>query len=181
MLLSPLFILGAISSLIAIAHGQDQVPLVAPQEHHNVQFTNNCKSGKPVFLYQNHANPRGSGTIQGQLPGGVAWVDGFDKANCQSSGVNCGIVEFTLTNPNDGGNTQNSADYSLLTGPGLGNHKFTYDMDFAFTGSCTKKAPGKCTGNSKENCPGAFLGNQTTGGAPVQCTSENAGIHITFC
>ncbi|KAK7060703.1 hypothetical protein VNI00_000433 [Paramarasmius palmivorus] len=93
-------------------------------ESHNVKLVNKCGSGKPVFLYQGHSNPRGSGTIDGRVLGGVAWVDGFAGADCKSSGVNCGIVEFTLTNPgNSDGNTQNAADYSLLTGNGLGNHK----------------------------------------------------------
>ncbi|KAK7018079.1 hypothetical protein VNI00_018398 [Paramarasmius palmivorus] len=151
-------------------------------ESHNVKLVNKCGSGKPVFLYQGHSNPRGSGTIDGRVLGGVAWVDGFAGADCKSSGVNCGIVEFTLTNPgNSDGNTQNAADYSLLTGNGLGNHKYTYKMDFEFTGSCTKKAPGPCTGNSAEKCPGAYLGSQTEGGKPVQCTSNDTGITITFC
>ncbi|KAK7060740.1 hypothetical protein VNI00_000472 [Paramarasmius palmivorus] len=150
-------------------------------ESHNVNLVNKCGSGKAVFLYQGHPTPRGSGTIQGQVLGGVAWVDGLSGHNCLSSGVNCGIVEFSLTNPSNAGNTQNAADYSLLNGPGLGNHQFTYKMNFAFTGSCTKKAPGQCTGNSASACPGAYLGSNTTGGKPVQCVADNTGITITFC
>ncbi|KAK7060704.1 hypothetical protein VNI00_000434 [Paramarasmius palmivorus] len=166
--------LSFIASTLALA-------ATALAESHTVKLVNNCPSGKPVFLYQGHPTPRGSGTIQGQLLGGVAWVDGFAGANCLSSGVNCGIVEFSLTNPSNTANSQNAADYSLLTGPGLGNHQFTYKMNFAFTGSCTKKAPGPCTGNSAQKCPGAYLGNDPTSGRPVQCVSDNAGITITFC
>ncbi|PWN90404.1 hypothetical protein FA10DRAFT_266889 [Acaromyces ingoldii] len=170
--------------------GVGALALAAPSaraESHNVQLVNNCGSGNPVFLYQGDSTPAGSRTINGQLLGGIAWIDGFAGADCQSSGVNCGIVEFTLTNPSNPDNTQNSADYSLLdgndpqTGAGLGNHKYTYPMNFAFTGSCTKAAPGQCTGDSAQACPGAFLGSATTGGAPVQCVSDDAGILITFC
>ncbi|WVW83302.1 hypothetical protein I302_105321 [Kwoniella bestiolae CBS 10118] len=107
-------------------------------------------------------------------------MEGYDGAHCQSSGVNCGIVEFTLTNGHGKG-MQNSADYSLLDGPGLGNHKFHYKMNFHFTGSCTKSPGGPCTGNSPRQCPGAYLGDKTEGGAPTQCLSDNTGIVITFC
>lgn len=86
-------------------------------EHHNVRLINRCGSGRAVFLYQGDSRPAGSRTINGQLLGGVAWIDGFARANCLSSGVNCGIVEFSLTNPNNPWNTQNAADYSLLDGP----------------------------------------------------------------
>lgn len=88
-----------------------------------LKLTNNCKSGKAVFLYQGNSKPQGSTTVNGQVLGGIAWVDGYTGANCKSSGVNCGTVEFSLTNPNNPKNTQNAADYSLLDGPGLGNHK----------------------------------------------------------
>ncbi|WRT66032.1 uncharacterized protein IL334_002983 [Kwoniella shivajii] len=153
--------------------------LDARAESHNVKLVNNCGSGKAVFLYQGNSTPQGSTTISGPLNGGVAWVDGFSGANCLSSGVNCGIVEFTLTN-SQGQGKQNAADYSLLDGPGLGNHKYHYKMNFGFTGSCTK-APGACTGNSASQCPGAYLGSATEGGAPTQCLSDNTGITITFC
>ncbi|KAK7060719.1 hypothetical protein VNI00_000450 [Paramarasmius palmivorus] len=166
--------LSLIASTLALA-------ATALAESHTVTLVNNCPSGNPVFLYQGNG-PRGSGTIDGQVLGGVAWVDGFAGADCQSSGVNCGIVEFTLTNPDDPDNTQNAADYSLLTGDGLGNHQFTYRMNFAFTGSCSGvAAPGPCTGNSASECPGAFLGSDTEGGTPVQCVGADAGITITFC
>ncbi|WWC85320.1 uncharacterized protein L201_000182 [Kwoniella dendrophila CBS 6074] len=149
-------------------------------EHHTVKLVNKCRTGKPVFLYQGHAQPRGSGTIQGPLLGGIAWMDNYDGVHCQSSGVNCGVVEFTLTN-SQGKGMQNSADYSLLDGPGLGHHKFHYKMDFHFTGSCTKGPGGPCIGNSPQKCPGAYLGDKTEGGAPTQCLSDNTGITITFC
>ncbi|KAK7018082.1 hypothetical protein VNI00_018401 [Paramarasmius palmivorus] len=110
--------LSLIASTLALA-------ATALAESHTVTLVNNCPSGNPVFLYQGNG-PRGSGTIDGQVLGGVAWVDGFAGADCQSSGVNCGIVEFTLTNPDDPDNTQNAADYSLLTGDGLGNHQLRY-------------------------------------------------------
>ncbi|WVQ70269.1 uncharacterized protein L199_008495 [Kwoniella botswanensis] len=126
-------------------------------EHHEVKLISRCRNW-----------------------GGVAWMEGYDGAHCQSSGVNCGIVEFTLTN-SEGKGMQNSADYSLLDGPGLGNHKFHYKMNFHFTGSCTKGPGGPCTGNSPQKCPGAYLGDQTEGGAPTQCLSDNTGITITFC
>ncbi|KAK7060700.1 hypothetical protein VNI00_000430 [Paramarasmius palmivorus] len=108
--------LSLIASTLALA-------ATALAESHTVNLVNRCGSGNAVFLYQGHPTPRGSGTIQGQVLGGVAWVDGFSGANCLSSGVNCGIVEFSLTNPSNPANTQNAADYSLLTGPGLGNHQ----------------------------------------------------------
>ncbi|CAD6579720.1 MAG: hypothetical protein TREMPRED_002555 [Tremellales sp. Tagirdzhanova-0007] len=153
--------------------------LLSRSESHTVQFTNKCSSGNPVFLYQNNATPQGSTTIDGPLLGGVAWLDGYDKADCELSGVNCGIVEFTLVNPgSSNGNTQNAADFSLQS---EGNHQFTYDMNFAFTGSCTAAAPGRCRGDSATACPGGFIGSNTMDGAPVQCEADNTGIHITFC
>ncbi|ODN80177.1 hypothetical protein L198_07833 [Cryptococcus wingfieldii CBS 7118] len=151
-------------------------------ETHNVKFVNKCGSGTPVFLYEGHGK-RGGGTINGALKGGVAWLDNYK--NCQSSGVNCGIVEFTLINKShkdpNGNSYQNAADYSLLTGPGLGNHQYKYKMDFAFHGSGCNKGPGACTGNSAAKCPGAYLGSATTGGAPTQCVADNVWITITFC
>jgi hypothetical protein len=84
-------------------------------------MTNNCGSGKPVFLYQANATPQGPTTIQGQLLGGIAWLDGFKGADCLSSGVNCGAVEFTLTNSNDSPN-QNAADFTLEAQPKNGHH-----------------------------------------------------------
>ncbi|OCF75461.1 hypothetical protein I204_04316 [Kwoniella mangroviensis CBS 8886] len=151
----------------------------ARDETHSVNLVNNCGSGNAVFLYADHG-VQGSGVISGPVNGGVAWVDGFAGADCQSSGVNCGIVEFTLTN-DEGSGQQNAADYSLLDGPGLGNHKYTYKMDFVFTGSCTKGPGGPCTGDSADQCPGAYLGSATEGGAPTQCLADNTGITITFC
>lgn len=80
---------------------------------------NRCGRGQGRFLYRDNGNPQGPTTINGPLYGGVAWMDGY--ADCGASGVNCGIVEFTLINPGtDGANTFNSADYSLLNS---GNHQ----------------------------------------------------------
>ncbi|WVQ74198.1 hypothetical protein IAR50_003792 [Cryptococcus sp. DSM 104548] len=151
-------------------------------ETHSVNLVNNCGSGNAVFLYES-TSQQGSTTVNGPLKGGVAWVDGFSGADCESSGVNCGIVEFTLisgsANKDENGNAyQNSADYSLLKGSN-GNHQFTYNMDFTL--SCNNESPGKCTGDSASACPGAYLGEATTGGAPTQCVADNTGITITFC
>ncbi|ODO06516.1 hypothetical protein I350_03870 [Cryptococcus amylolentus CBS 6273] len=146
-------------------------------ETHNSSLS----TSTPVFLYEGHGK-RGGGTINGALKGGVAWLDNYK--NCQSSDVNCGIVEFTLINKShkdpNGNSYQNSADYCLLTGSGLGNHH-TYKMDFKSNGSGCNKGPGACTGNSASKCPGAYLGSATTGGAPTQCVADNVGITITFC
>ncbi len=57
----------------------------------------------------------------------------------------------------------------------LGNHQYTYEMDFAFTGACTE-SPGPCTGDSASQCPGAYLGSATTGGAPTQCLADGVGV-----
>ena len=82
-------------------------------------MTNKCSSGHPVFLYEANGNPQGPTTIQGQLLGGIAWLEGFNGANCENSGVNCGAVEFTLRNdaPN-----QNAADFTLEAQPENGHH-----------------------------------------------------------
>jgi hypothetical protein len=89
------------------------------------QLVNNCPSGSSaVFLYANDATPQGSTTINGQLLGGIAWVSNYPGVDCESSGVNCGVVEFSLTNTNNAGNDQNAVDYSLQ-GAGTtaqGNH-----------------------------------------------------------
>ncbi|TFK55003.1 hypothetical protein OE88DRAFT_1805408 [Heliocybe sulcata] len=144
------------------------------QESHAVTMTNNCGSGNPVFLYEGHGI-QGPGTVSGQLLGGIAWLNGFAGANCQSSGVNCGAVEFTLRNdaPN-----QNAADFTLEPQPENGNHQFTYPMSFQYTGG------GACNGISDNcpsagNCPDAFT--DPTNGKPLQCVGTNAGIHIQFC
>ncbi|TFK54716.1 hypothetical protein OE88DRAFT_949644 [Heliocybe sulcata] len=143
------------------------------QESHTISMTNNCGSGNPVFLYEG-ANPQGPGTINGQVLGGIAWLDGFSGANCQSSGVNCGAVEFTLRNdaPN-----QNAADFTLEPQPENGSHQFTYPMSFSYTGG------GACSGLS-DNCPSAGCAHaftEPTNGTPIQCVGTNAGIQITFC
>jgi hypothetical protein len=85
-------------------------------------MTNNCGSGNSVFLFEADGNPQGPTTVQGQLLGGIAWLDGFSRANCQSSGVNCGAVEFTLRNdaPN-----QNAADFTLEPQPENGSHQLS--------------------------------------------------------
>ncbi|KAI5478821.1 hypothetical protein MNV49_004553 [Pseudohyphozyma bogoriensis] len=122
-LVAGLFVLGSTTVVEAS-------PLRRQDEYHTVTLYNNCGSGNAVFLYAGNGNPQGSATISGPLDGGVAWVDGYAGADCLASGVNCGIVEFTLTN-SQGVGAQNSADYSLLTGDGLGNHQYTYMMDFS--------------------------------------------------
>jgi hypothetical protein len=52
-------------------------------------------------------------------------VSNYPGVDCESSGVNCDIVEFTLVNPEtDPNNSQNAVDYSLQ-GAGTsaqGNH-----------------------------------------------------------
>ncbi|WVR05552.1 hypothetical protein IAU60_002571 [Kwoniella sp. DSM 27419] len=68
--------------------------VITRDESHNVQLIDNCGSGNAVFLHQG-GPAQGSGTINGPLNGGVAWVDGFAGTDYQSSGVNCGIVEFS--------------------------------------------------------------------------------------
>jgi hypothetical protein len=80
---------------------------------------NNCGSGNPVFLYEANGNPQGPTTIQGQLLGGIAWINGFAGADCLSSGVNCGAIEFTLRNDAP---FQNAADFTLEADPSLGHH-----------------------------------------------------------
>ena len=81
-----------------------------------LKFTNNCGHGTPLFLYQGNGNPQGATTIQGELNGGIAWLG--NQGNCESSGVNCGAVEFTLQNTG-----YSQADFTLETGSGLGNHQ----------------------------------------------------------
>lgn len=53
---------------------------------------------------------------------GIAWLDGFPgpAGKCGDNSLNCGFVEFSLTNSQGG--MQNAVNYSLLDGPGLGNH-----------------------------------------------------------
>ncbi|ODN79048.1 hypothetical protein L202_04552 [Cryptococcus amylolentus CBS 6039] len=179
MLLTTPTVLLAVASFAAVSQGS---VIKARAETHQVTLVNNCGSGNPVFLYEGN-DKQGSGTVSGPLRGGVAWMDSY--GDCQSSGVNCGIVEFTLINESNldpnGNPYQNSADYSLLTGDGLGNHQFTYNMNFDFNGDGCNKGPGACTGNSAAQCPGAYLGSATEGGAPTQCVADNVGITITFC
>lgn len=80
-----------------------------------MQFTNNCGSGSPLFLYQGDGTPQGATTINGELNGGIAWLGTGD---CESSGVNCGAVEFTLVNTG-----YSQADFTLEAGSGEGNHQ----------------------------------------------------------
>ncbi|WVN91145.1 uncharacterized protein L203_106399 [Cryptococcus depauperatus CBS 7841] len=108
---------------LAVVAGPVHVESLASRsETHAVELINNCGSGEAVFLYAGDLHARGSGVIHGPLNGGVAWVDGWKGANCLASGKNCGIVEFSLLNAQTSG--MSSADYSLLDGPDLGNHKF---------------------------------------------------------
>ncbi|KIM83674.1 hypothetical protein PILCRDRAFT_819322 [Piloderma croceum F 1598] len=136
-------------------------------ESHQVTFTNNCGRGTPLFLYQGNGNPQGATTIQGELNGGIAWLG--NQGNCESSGVNCGAVEFTLQNTG-----YSQADFTLETGSGLGNHQYTYAMAFNFINGCSNGA--SC---DEPNCPCAFT--DPTNGCLYQCSANNAGIHIQFC
>ena len=87
------------------------------------QLINNCPSGSPVFAQGDSNQKYGSMLWEGPLEAAVAWVDGFEGANCEQSGKNCGIVEFTLVNPTTvSGNTHNAINYSLLKGVN-GNHQ----------------------------------------------------------
>ncbi|WWC98097.1 hypothetical protein V866_004988 [Kwoniella sp. B9012] len=153
-------------------------------ESHQVTLVNNCGSGEAVFVHEGNPTASGSQTVSGELKGGLAWMSGMTGTDCADNGLNCGLVEFTLVNSQGG--MQNSADYSLLDGiddelgTSLGNHKYQYSMDFAFTGACTN-APGACTGDSASECPGAYLDSATEGGANTQCLADNVGITITFC
>ncbi|KAK6906148.1 hypothetical protein I203_100132 [Kwoniella mangroviensis CBS 8507] len=153
-------------------------------ESHQVTLVNNCGSGEAVFVHEGNPTASGSQTVSGELKGGLAWMSGMTGTDCADNGLNCGMVEFTLVNSQGG--MQNSADYSLLDGTddelgtSLGNHKYQYSMDFAFTGACTN-APGACTGDSASECPEGFLDSATEGGAPTQCLADNVGITITFC
>ncbi|WWC63908.1 uncharacterized protein I303_106513 [Kwoniella dejecticola CBS 10117] len=154
-------------------------------ESHQVTMVNNCGSGEAVFVHEGNHSPSGSSAISGPLKGGLAWMSGIDGVACGDNGLNCGLVEFTLINSQDG--MQNSADYSLLDGvddelgTSLGNHQFQYSMDFTFDGCTPFHANSPCTGDSAEACPGGFLDSATEGGAPVQCLADNVGITITFC
>ncbi|EIN06827.1 hypothetical protein PUNSTDRAFT_136659 [Punctularia strigosozonata HHB-11173 SS5] len=147
----------------------------AAQESHQISLTNNCGSGNAVFLYEANGTPQGSTTIQGQVLGGIAWIDGFAGANCLSSGVNCGAVEFTLRNDSP---NQNAVDFTLEPQPENGSHQFTYPMSYSYIGG------GACAGISDNcpsagSCPNAFT--DPTNGTPLQCIGSNAGIQITFC
>ena len=104
------------SHQVTVSHFSFQYFLIVSSSKISVQFTNNCGHGTPLFLYQGNGNPQAATTIQGQLNGGIAWLG--NQGNCQSSGVNCGAVEFTLENT---GFSQ--ADFTLETGPDLGNHQ----------------------------------------------------------
>jgi len=169
---------------LAFAAGALANPLVQRQaETHTVTLVNNCPAGSSaVFLYQDNATPQGSTTITGPLKGGVAWVSNFPGVDCQSSGVNCDTVEFTLINPgDDAGNSQNAVNYSLQgNGNTLpANHNFVYPMSFSVSGCSLAPALGACTSN--DNCPGAFTGADATDGLVSQCSGSNVGITITFC
>ncbi|ORY31384.1 hypothetical protein BCR39DRAFT_587484 [Naematelia encephala] len=173
-LISLFAVLGAVSAAVVN-------PVARQSESHTVTLINNCGSGQARFLYQGNSNPQGSATIIGPLDGGVAWVDGFAGANCLSSGVNCGVVEFTLVNPSGANPPQNAVDYSLQT---QGNHQYTYEMNAAYTNSAScagRGPPGPCTGPTQASCPGAFVGSDTTDGTVYQCIDSNVGITITFC
>jgi hypothetical protein len=88
-----------------------------------MQLINECPSGTAVFAQDSSNRKYGSMTCEGPLEAAVAWVDGFEGANCEQSGKNCGIVEFTLVNPTSvPGNTHNAVNYSLLKGVN-GNHQ----------------------------------------------------------
>ena len=73
-----------------------------------LQLVNNCGSGQPVYITSSTFTEQSGGTADEAVMGGVAWLTGYNGAECGMSGLGCGIVEFTLVN-----GAQNSADYSL--------------------------------------------------------------------
>ncbi|KZP18287.1 hypothetical protein FIBSPDRAFT_933555 [Athelia psychrophila] len=137
-------------------------------ESHQVTFVNNCGSGTPQFLYAGGGD-QGAGTIQGELNGGIAWLSGAD--NCQDSGKNCGVVEFSLQNTG-----YSQADISLEVGTNgeWGNHLWTYPLSFNFINGCSNGL----------DCPasGCSTASYTPTQVPLeQCAADNAGINIQFC
>jgi len=135
----------------------------AAAESHQVTFTNNCGYGTPLFLYQGNSNPQGATTIQGELNGGIAWLE---NGSCTTNGVNCGAVEFTLQ---DTGYSQ--ADITLEP---EGNHNYVTPLGFNFINGCS-------TGlfcNSPTCSEASFTPTQVP---LVDCQANDCGINIIFC
>ncbi|WWC61318.1 uncharacterized protein I303_103899 [Kwoniella dejecticola CBS 10117] len=149
-------------------------------ERHKVTLINNCGSGVAVYTDYDHPEPRGNGTYQG-LVSGIAYLEDFDGAHCRYGGVNCGAVQFTLSD-GSGHGMMNSANYDLMDAPGFGNHKFHYKMNFRFEGQdCNQAADGPCTGGTPAQCPGGFFGGDWYSGRRTECRGPETGIIITFC
>ncbi|WWC69632.1 uncharacterized protein I206_103575 [Kwoniella pini CBS 10737] len=155
-----------------------------PEEKHKVTLISNCNSGKAVYTDNDHPQPRGNGTYPG-LVSGIAYLQEFEHAHCQYGGVNCGAVQFTLSD-GSGHGMMNSASYDLMDAPGFGNHKFHYKMNYKFEGEtydCDRgsAAEGPCTGGTPEQCPGGFFGGDWYSGRRTECRGSDVGIIITFC
>lgn len=80
----------------------------------HAQLINKCGTGTPVFRHST-GGPFGSKTMDQEIAGGVAWLSD-SSYGCQDNGKGCATVEFALNN------RENSINYSLLNGPGLGEH-----------------------------------------------------------
>ena len=52
-----------------------------------------------------------------------------------------------------------------------------YEMNAQYTNGCSGQGPpGPCTGGTQSDCPGAFVGDNTSDGTVYQCTENNIGV-----
>lgn len=108
------------SHKVTVSHGE--LILVTFIHRSDLQFVNRCGSGTPVFQYAGNRVAAGARKIKDPITSGAAYLDGYKE--CTTDATNCVKVEFTLINPGtDPKNSMSSVNYSLLTGPGLGNHQ----------------------------------------------------------
>ncbi|EIW85937.1 hypothetical protein CONPUDRAFT_148070 [Coniophora puteana RWD-64-598 SS2] len=133
-------------------------------ESHQVTFTNNCGYGTPLFLYQGDSTPQGGTTIQGELNGGIAWLE---NGSCTTDGVNCGAVEFTLQNTG-----YSQADITLEP---EGNHNYLYPIGFNFINGCSN---GLFCDNPNCITVASFSPTQVP---LADCQADNCGINVIFC
>ncbi|EIW85972.1 hypothetical protein CONPUDRAFT_160881 [Coniophora puteana RWD-64-598 SS2] len=137
----------------------------AAAEQHQVTFTNNCGYGTPLFLYQGNMSPQGATTVQGQLNGGIAWLD--NGASCATNGVGCGAVEFTFQNTG-----YSQADITLEP---EGSHNYLYPIGFNFINGCSN---GLFCDNPNCIDQASFSPTQVP---LADCQANDSGINVIFC
>ncbi|KAM5544725.1 hypothetical protein V8D89_001623 [Ganoderma adspersum] len=135
---------------------------VVGAEVHTVIFTNICgaKFGTPKLVQNGVMLSNGEPhTVVGPLISAIAYLQ---TGTCGLNGENCALIETTLENLSDGGNSGSLTDINVRP-----PHAFNVATSFKYFNGCDGE--------------GAFCSGPNCDPAPVSCQEDNVNLNITFC